>query len=289
MDNSRKAGLGILPLLAGLVVTICWIIPPIPQPQSYHLFADQRSFLGIPNFGDVVSNLPFAVIGIWGLVFLRRSRFNRSGGLHVDGREIWPYLFFFGGLVLTAIGSTYYHLAPGNWRLVWDRLPLSMTLMSMVAAVIAERIHPRLGLWLLPILLLAAFASVLQWYWSETRDAGDLRFYVALQAFSVLVILLALFFPARYTRGSDLGLVVGFYALAKGLELLDVPIFTELHCVSGHTLKHIAAAASGLVILRMLQKRRPITASSLTRGEVITQQMPAGETSTRPARSSHRA
>ena len=61
----------------------------------------------------------------------------------------------------------------------------------------------------------------MQWYWSETRDAGDLRFRVGEQAYSALVILLALFFPGRYTRGSDFGLVLGFYALAKALEFFD--------------------------------------------------------------------
>jgi hypothetical protein len=94
---------------------------------------------------------------------------------------------------------------------------MTITFMSMVASVITERISLRLGLWLLPILLSVGLASVLQWHWSETRDAGDLRFYVGVQTDSALVILLALFFPRRYTRGSDFGLVLGFYALAKAL------------------------------------------------------------------------
>jgi hypothetical protein len=100
--------------------------------------------------------------------------------------------------------------------------------------------------------------SVLQWYASEMRGSGDLRFYAAVQVYSALVLLLALFLPQRYTRGSDLAIVVGFYALAKVLEALDKPIFAAGHTVSGHTLKHLAAAAAGYYILRMLQKRRPI-------------------------------
>ncbi len=258
MDRSRKSSLWLLAILAALIVSICCLIPPIPQPLSYHLFADQRSFLGIPNLGDVLSNLPFAVIGIWGLVVLLRSHFSRRGGLFLDERETWPYLFVFAGLLLTAFGSTYYHLAPDNERLVWDRLPMTITFMAMVATVITERLNVRLGLVLLPILLMVGFASVLQWYWSEARGAGDLRFYAAMQVYSALVILLALFFPQRYTRGSDFGLVLGFYALAKALELCDVPIFVALHIVSGHTLKHLAAAAAAFCILRMLQKRKPV-------------------------------
>lgn len=255
---SRKASLGMLILLTAIVVLVCCTMPRIPQPLSYHRFADSRSFLGIPNCGDVVSNLPFAVIGIWGLAFLLRSRFNKSAGLFLDERELWPYLVAFAGLLLTAFGSSYYHLAPDNARLLWDRLPMTITFMSMVSAVIAERINVRLGIWLLPILLFIGLVSVLQWEWSETRGVGDLRFYAAVQAYAALVILLAFFFPRRYTRTSDFGLVIGFYTLAKLLELFDKQVFRSLHIVSGHTLKHLAATAAGYCILRMLRKRQPV-------------------------------
>jgi hypothetical protein len=249
-------------ILTAMVVLICCMMPRIPQPQSYHLFADHRSFLRIPNFGDVVSNLPFALIGIWGLAFLLRSRSRSHASAFVDERERWPYLFVFAGLVLTAFGSSYYHFAPDNARLLWDRLTMTITFMSMVSAVIAERINVRLGIWVLPILLAVGLTSVLQWEWSETRGAGDLRFYAAVQAYSALVILLAFLFPQRYTRTTDFGLVIGFYALAKALETFDKPVFATLHVVSGHTLKHLAAAGAGYCILRMLQKRQPVTTTS---------------------------
>jgi len=258
--NSRKTSLGILVILL-IIASISYSIPPISQPQSYHHFADERSIWGIPNFNDVISNLPFAIIGIWGLVFLLRSRLNMKAEDFLDKREIWPYLFVFAGLLLTAIGSSYYHLAPDNARLVWDRLYMTITFTSMVAAVITERIQPRLGLWLLPFLLLIGLASVLQWYWSETRGMGDLRFYAAVQVYSALVLLWALFLPHRYTRSGDFGLVLGAYVLAKTLEFFDIPTFTALHLVSGHTLKHLAASLAGFCILRMLQKRMPVSAS----------------------------
>ena len=225
--------------------------------MAYHPFADRRSLLGIPDFGDVASNLPFAVIGIWGL-FLLRPDSNQVTGRFLEQSERWPYLCVFVGLLLTAFGSSYYHLSPNNSRLVWDRLPMIIAFMSMVAAIIAERISLRVGLWLLPILILVGMGSVLQWYTSEMRGSGDLRLYAAVQVYPVLVLLLALLLPQRYTRGSDLGIVVGFYALAKALEALDKLIFSAGHIVSGHTLKHLAAAA-GYCILRMLQKRRPVS------------------------------
>jgi hypothetical protein len=255
---SNRASALLLLVLTAIVAVVFSLVPRIPQPQAYHLFADQRSLFGIPNFGDVVSNVPFGVIGIWGLLLLLSSNSGRLGVRFLDSRERWPYVLLFIGLLLTAFGSSYYHLSPNNARLVWDRLPMTIAFMAMVAAIIAERIRVRLGLWLLPILLLVGMGSVLQWYTSEASGAGDLRFYAAVQTYSALVLLLGLAFPKRYTRTSDLAVVVGFYALAKALESLDKPIFAVGHIVSGHTLKHLAAAAAGYWILRMLRKRQPV-------------------------------
>ena len=260
---SHKTSLWLLVLLTLVVIVVCIMLQRIPQPLSYHNFADRRSLFGIPNFGDVASNLPFAVIGIWGFVFLRQCSSN-PGRHFLDRRELWPYFFVFAGLLLTAFGSSWYHLNPNNSTLVWDRLPMTITFMAMVAAVIMERINLRLGLCLLPILLAVGLASVLQWHWSEVQGVGDLRFYAAVQAWSALVILLALLFPARYTRAGDLGLVLGFYALAKILEYFDKPIFAALRVVSGHTLKHLAAAAAGYCILRMVEKREPLPEGAST-------------------------
>jgi hypothetical protein len=256
---SRKGAIVLLVAVTVALATI--LLPRFAQPQSYHDFADQRSWLGVRNFWDVASNLPFAVIGIWGMAFVLFLRREDVGEHFHDPRERWPYLVVFVGLVLTAIGSSYYHLHPDNARLVWDRLPITIVFMAMVAAVIAERVNVDLGLWLLPVMLVLGIASVALWYQSELRGMGDLRFYGAVQVYSGLVLLIALLFPAHYTRGSDLAVVVGFYVLAKVFELLDKPIFTQLDYVSGHTLKHLAGAAAGFWILRMVVKRKPIFAS----------------------------
>jgi hypothetical protein len=249
MSRSKAALLLLAPAVVIAIVAV--LLPPIPQPMSYHQFADQRPWLGIPNFGDVVSNLPFAIVGIWGLIFLRPSVQNRFA----DPRQRWIYILMFAGLLLTAFGSAYYHLAPGNARLVWDRLPIMIVFMALVDAVIAERVSVKAGLWLLPALLAIGVGSVLQWRASELHAHGDLRFYAAVQVYSIVVLLLALLLPPRYTRGSDFAVVVGLYVLAKILETADRQIFALGHIVSGHTLKHLAAATASYWILRMLQKR----------------------------------
>jgi len=236
------------------IALLMFRLPTMPQSPAYHQFADQRSWLGIPNFLNVISNLAFAVIGILGLAFLRKTNGKPA---FVDRREIWPYIGVFVGMLLTAFGSAYYHLAPTNATLVWDRLPMTIVFGSMVAAIIAERINLRVGLQLLPWLITFSAASVIQWYWNELHGHGDLRAYAGVQAYSALVLLMTLLLPPRYTRSLDFSVVFGFYLVAKIFEAADRLIFSWGHIVSGHTLKHLAAAAAGYWILRMLQLREP--------------------------------
>ena len=257
---STRAAWWLLVLIAAFVAAVAMLLPPIPQPQWYHMFADQRRFFGIANFNDVVSNFPFAVVGVWGLVFVLRADGRQERTHFLDQREGWPYLIVFVGLILTGFGSSYYHLQPSNARLVWDRIPMAIVFMSLLAAIVAERISLRAGLWLMPLFLLIGVSSVLQWRASDLRGVSDLRFYAAVQLYSVMFLLIAFLLPSRYTRRWDLAIVAGLYVLAKALEALDKPIFELGHIVSGHTLKHLAAAGAGYWILRMLLKRRLIDA-----------------------------
>ena len=226
--------------------------PRVPQPQSYHNFADQRGWLGIPNFGNVISNIPFVVVGIWGLWFVCSAAGKQK---FLDPRERWPYVVGFLGLFLTAFGSSYYHWAPDNARLVWDRVPMTLVFMPLVAVMIVERISVKVGLWLLPVLTAIGAGSVWQWYASEQRGAGDLRMYAAVQLYA-FVFFVALLLSPRYTRGDDLAWVAGFYIVAKILEIEDRGVFALTgRTISGHTLKHLVAAMAGYCLLRMLQKR----------------------------------
>jgi len=173
--------------------------------------------------------------------------------------ESWeriPYLVFFAGVMLTGLGSGYYHLAPGNARLVWDLLPMTFSFVAIVDATIVERISTRAGARLLLPLMALGAASVAYWYVGELQAQGDLRFYLFVQFCPVVVIAVIIgLFPARYSRTQDLMLAFLFYVLAKLFELLDGPIYSLGRIVSGHTLKHITAALACYCILRMLRLR----------------------------------
>lgn len=227
-------------------------LPRIPQPPAYHDFSDERTVLGVPNFGDVVSNLGFLAAGIYGIAVTLRRRQQFA-----DGREIAAWLVLFVGLVLTTFGSSYYHLRPDNARLFWDRLPMTLGFMGLFAALLGERISVRLGFRLLPLLIACGIASLVYWIWSEQMGRGDLRPYLLVQFYPlVAVILLLWLFPPRYTRGYDYLIALGFYALAKVVEVADRAIYAlSGQVVSGHNLKHLAAAVGGYWLARMLAKR----------------------------------
>jgi hypothetical protein len=207
---------------------------PISQLERYHEFADTRSFLGIPNAADVLSNVGFAVVGLWGLVALRAR----------------GYLLFAFALVLTALGSSYYHWAPDNQRLVWDRIPIALACAGLLAAVHAETHERTQPLWVPIALGAAAIASVLWWSFTEAHGVGDLRPYLLLQGAPLVLIPLWQHF-AKSPRASRIafGVAILLYAIAKVTESADRAIFETLGFVSGHTLKHLLAAIAGAVIV----------------------------------------
>ena len=224
---------------------------PIPQDPSYHRFADSRVILGVPNGLNVLSNLAFAVVGGAGLWLLLRGRLALR-----DSRERFPWLVFFGGVALTSAGSAWYHLAPSNETLIWDRLPMAFAFMGLLAVVVAERIDPRTAVRVLGPLVLAGIGGVLYWYATERSGSGDLRPYALVQFYPALAIpLLLVLFPRPYTLASGFVGALGAYVLAKLAESKDAAILGLGGLVSGHTLKHLLAAAGIGILVWMLVAR----------------------------------
>lgn len=222
----------LLPIL--FAVLALWLHDPVPQDPAYHDFADQRTVAGIPHVGDVVTNLAFVIVGIWGLSL----------------RPAPDYAVFFAGVLLTGVGSAWYHLAPTNASLAWDRAPMTVAFMGLLAAVIRERVSEGWGRLLLGPLVAFGLWSV--WYWTRT---DDLRPYILAQYGPLLVVLLVLLlFPGRATAIWLAGLG---YAAAKVAESLDRPILEATgSTVSGHNLKHLLAALGTAAIAVMLARRR---------------------------------
>ena len=225
-------------VIAILVSAIILAQGPIPQDPAYHAFADRRTLFGIPNFWNVISNLPILVCGLIGLVFTATKKY--SGGLP---SLQWHYTLFFAGAVLIGMGSSWYHLYPDNNTLVWDRLPMTLTFMALFSAILGENISGRAGrvsLWLLPA---AGIASVYYWHVTEQAGHGDLRFYAIIQFLPlVLIPVIMMLFKSPFRSNRILLWMLMTYALAKIAEMYDGGIYQILNFMGGHALKHLFAA-----------------------------------------------
>jgi hypothetical protein len=224
----------ILPVLAAL------LLPSFAQPQSFHAFADQRPLWGLPHALNVLTNVPFLVIGLAGVIYCARATALRS---------YWVLYF---GVLLTGVGSSVYHLAPSDATLVWDRLPIALSLAALLAATVSERLAANWHGLALALAVLTGCGSVLYWALS-----GNLLPYLVMQvSFIVSTLGTAALSKGPAKERPWLFAAGGLYALGVGCERLDQPLAQLLgHGLSGHPIKHLMAAAAVTVILVMVQRR----------------------------------
>jgi hypothetical protein len=246
--------LKIIVAIVVIAIIAAFSMDPIAQDPAYHHFADRRSLINIPNFYNILSSLPFVIIGIMGMRLVGSGR--ATGGL----AELQSmYLAFFGGVFLTGFGSAYYHYHPDNQTLLWDRLPITIAFMALFSAIAGEYISSRLALKLFVPLLLSGIISVIYWYVTELNGNGDLRAYALVQFLPVLLIPLILWlFNSRLNGNKYIWGVLGAYALSKFMEYFDAPIYSKLDIVSGHSLKHLIAASGTLIYYWALRNRRTL-------------------------------
>ena len=251
LTTNEKIGFWLIALLSLVAVTVLVIHGAIPQSQRYHDFADQRAIWGIPHFFDVISNLPFVLVGLLGLY---KSMVSKT--ITVGKENHKNYNVFFIGLVLLGLGSGYYHLAPTNASLVWDRIPITIAIMALSSIVFGEFVSTRVGAIVLIPLVAIGIISVLYWYWTETAGNGDLRPYALVQFLPMLAMPIVLvFFNSKYTETSGYWFLFSAYIFAKLCEHFDEEIYDFLEFVSGHTLKHLFAALGLYFLLLSFQRR----------------------------------
>lgn len=225
------------------------LLTPFAQDPAYHLFADDRTLLSIPNFWNVASNLPLLIVGALGLMFL-----TRHGPVVAPLRGAWAVFFI--GILATSFSSGYYHLNPDNATLAWDRLTMTAGFMGLFALVVGEYVSMRWANRLLVPLLILGAGSVFYWLQTEARGNGDLRLYAIVQFLPMLLIpLIVLLRRGRSDLGPYFGGMIVFYAAAKGCEHYDASLFAAGEIVSGHTLKHVLAALAAAIILSGLYRR----------------------------------
>jgi hypothetical protein len=256
---SRNKHIFILFGACALAIIATLFVPPIAQDPAYHNLADQRMIVGIPNFFDVASNIPFLLVGVLGLWKLIQIHEDRSR--LILKHEIFPFAVIFIGTILIFVGSAYYHWAPSSDTLVWDRLQMTFAFMGIFSMVISVRISVKAGInFLIPLLVLGV-ASVVYWYITEQSGQGDLRPYALVQFLPVLLILVMLWlFPARYSGTKYLVEMIGWYGIAKALEFLDAVVWEwSGGWIAGHSLKHCVAAWGIYALVRYLKHRQALS------------------------------
>ena len=238
---------GVLALYAAALVTL----GPLPQDPAYHLFADIRTCLGfIPRAGDVLTNLAILAAGAYGLAM--RPRMNVAP----DERPAADLLIL--GAFLTAAGSAYYHWAPSNATLVWDRLPMMLAIPPILSLILADRVHPAYARRSLVPLTVFGVASVLWWTASEAMGYEDVRLYFMVRVLLVLAILLLVVFrPSRYTGTGWLVAALAGEAAMVTFERLDHQVFAATGgLASGHNIKHLFVGVALACVFTWLARRR---------------------------------
>lgn len=222
------------------------LVPPVPQDQSYHSFADRRPWLGIPNAQNVLSNLAFLAAGAYGIAALRLAKWANPA----HAAPWWTTAI---AAPFVGLGSAHYHWHPGDGSLVWDRLPMTVGFMAIFTAVLAERMQPRAARLLLPFVM-AGVASIAVWQLSN-----DLRFYGWVQFFPMAVTLvLPAITRSPYSRDHAFAWLIGLYVAAKLTELLDTRIFAlSVGWTGGHAWKHVLAGAALAMAFRAVIMRGP--------------------------------
>ena len=232
-------------LLAGVTLLVLWTLRAKLwfDPETYSAgFADKKTLLGIPNFGDVVTNLGFAILGLYGFRRLDRMPESYRGLATVFAMAIFG----------TALGSAYFHFAPAPLTLFWDQLPMSIGFASFVGMVVADRVSIPAGNRLGFALCILGPWSV----WNIYYGSGETAYYLALQFGTLIYAILLLVFSkggALQTKAVMGGLVA--YILAKVFESHDAEIYERLGFISGHSLKHLAATVALAAILWGAQSR----------------------------------
>ncbi len=247
--KKTEAKLKPLSILLGFLIFMCgfagliWSKLPIADPPSYFDFVDKRSFLGIDNTFDVISNLGFLVIAIYGFLLIRKNK-------KLSKEYLIMGLILSSAILLTFVGSSYFHLLPNPQRLFWDRLPMTLIFGAMISLLIMDRIDRSIGVIVASILIPLSALSAIGWHlgWFTLRP------YIVLQLGSlVFVFLIALLRPKGLISNSAVWWSLGFYSLAKILEAFDIQVFELTSAVSGHSLKHLVAAVALIHFLSFLR------------------------------------
>ena len=231
-----------------VLLLVALFAPAVAQPGEYHAFADQRRWLAVPNMLNVLSNIPFAIGGVWGLWVLLRTPPQA-----LAQAERGMAALFFAGLVLTSLCSGWYHWFPNNNGLALDRLGMAVAFAGLLGLAAADRLGARAG-WAVGVaVLVLGPLSVAVW-----AVSGNVLPWALVQFGGMLLVVGLLFCqPVPGAMGVPIGLVIALYALSKLFEHFDPQVYAlTAGVVSGHSLKHLVASLAAWPVVVALHRVR---------------------------------
>ncbi|MBD79715.1 MAG: alkaline phytoceramidase [Crocinitomicaceae bacterium] len=247
LNKVMKSKTQILGILISLLMVLGFILTdPISQQHRYHQFTYDTMLLGIPNFWNVITNIPFIVVGLIGARWVWKQ--HRNYRL----RTLASWLFI--GLIGIGIGSTYYHINPAIDTLFWDRLPMALVFSILLVVVVHNFVSKKLSRQIQWPVIICSLLSVIYWRVTESLGYGDLRPYILVQFIPMLLIPYFLWLN-RYgkVRGWMLASLLT-YILAKISEHFDAELFELTGFIAGHPIKHLLAAMAMIFIFKHFQK-----------------------------------
>ena len=255
---SRRTRLAVLWIAAA--TTVGAVFAHRMNAPAYNVFADHVTCLGIPNFTNVASNLAFVAVGLVALVWFWAERSRFLGTRFRNRTEIALYASFFAAAILVGLGSAYYHYAPTNATLFWDRVPMTFAVAALTGAFLAERVDCRTGVVVGIALALFLPGTLVYWLASEARGAENLWPYLAgLYGSLGVATLVLVLFPSPYTHGGQALVALAWFAFAMPFDkVLDGWVYSLGGVMGGHAVKHLLAAlAMFWIFWFMLRPRRP--------------------------------
>jgi hypothetical protein len=237
-----QARVGLLATVAAAMLASLFV-HRMPQPGAYHFFADTRTCLNIPNFFNAASNVGFLVVGVGMLTWLYTQR-RKFPAMFIERGELGIFVVLYTATLMVTFGSAYYHLAPDNARLFWDRLPMTLVASAFVGAIFADRFGARIGWRALIILFVLSCGSLVYWLASQSWAQDNVWPYVATVYGGLFFALVAMMlFPSRYTQAHAAWVTLAIYIAAMAFDSwLDAPLYAAIEALSGHSLKHLLAA-----------------------------------------------
>jgi hypothetical protein len=257
-SNSKKINQLLIILAFLAVITLLVVIPYFLFPSSLftrHSYTDQRSLCGLNNAFNVLSNLVLIAAGCYWLNWIFRTK-NISLKCRKGLYETRLYATFFAAVILAGIQSAWYHLFQSQLGLLGTYLLSNIVMLSLLSAIIAERVNLRIGLHsCIPFIFISMLISFYWYIYQTDNQLSHLWYFLTylIPSLSIMTIIVA---RPKYGGIKHITFAFCNTFIALGVSCLDEAIYTlTRHMISGQSLHNIYLGIAAIYIGCYLEQR----------------------------------